>query len=115
MPDSKPSALLSRPTEDQRKWLELGIEQPGGKLPSPDAKGTRIEESILDACLKAGWVEQWMYNPLKPDWKVCRLTESGRAALSRDAVIRVDFTKWQRDSSECATGNDESILGAKVS
>jgi hypothetical protein len=99
MPDSKPSALLTRPNEDQRKWLEMGADEPGGKLPSVDASGIRIEETVIDACLKAGWVEQWMYNPLKPNSKVCRLTNSGRDAMSRDQVIRVDFTKWQRDDS----------------
>ena len=71
----------SRITEDQRKWLQAGLTQPGGKLPNFDALGARVADNVIDTCLQNGWAEQWMYNPLKPDWKVCRLTDAGRAYL----------------------------------
>lgn len=93
------SPTVSRISEDQRKWLQLGLTQPGGKLPNSDAQGERISDDVIDACLQAGLVEQWMYNPLKPNWKVCRLTDAGRAVLSKDQIIRVDFSRWQRDDS----------------
>jgi len=89
----------SRITEDQRKWLQAGLTQPGGKLPNFDALGARVADNVIDTCLQNGWAEQWMYNPLKPDWKVCRLTDAGRAAMNKDQIIRVDFSRWQRDDS----------------
>jgi hypothetical protein len=31
-----------------------------------------------------GWAEPWFSNPLKPDWLVCKLTDTGRALLAHN-------------------------------
>ena len=69
------------PTEGQRKWLERGLEQPGGKRPLFDSLGRKVSERTVTSCVEKGWAEQWFKNPLKPDWIVCKLTEAGRKAV----------------------------------
>ncbi len=66
------------PSRAQLRWLGRGLSQPGGKLPLFDRRGQRVGDSLVRACLEAGWAEPWFSNPLKPDWLVCRLTETGR-------------------------------------
>ncbi len=70
-----------RLTEAQRRWLERGLEQPGGKLPLFDEHGQRYDPRMIRSAIEHGFVEPWFSNPIKPDWLVCRLTEKGRAAL----------------------------------
>ena len=72
------------PSAKQRDWLMRGMDQAGGKLPLFDEDGQRYNERTIKSCLKEGWAEPWFANPIKPDWLVCRLTESGRQALTRD-------------------------------
>ena len=72
------------PTDVQKAWLVRGLTQPGGKLPLFDDAGKRIDTRTIRACIDQGWAEPWFANPLKPDWLVCRLTDSGRAVASRD-------------------------------
>ena len=67
-----------RATNAQIKWLQRGLEQPGGKLPLFDRVGQKISEQTVRSCIRNGWAEPWFNNPIKPDWLVCRLTESGR-------------------------------------
>lgn len=71
-----------RPTGAQRRYLSLGLDQPGGKLPLFDKNGQRIHARTIESCLAHGWCEPWFRNPVKPDWLVCRLTDLGRAALN---------------------------------
>lgn len=71
------------PSRAQLRWLARGLDQPGGKLPLFDRKGQRVSDSLVRACLAAGWAEPWFNNPLKPDWLVCRLTPAGRAEAAR--------------------------------
>lgn len=87
---AKPRRSSSRsiPSDVQGAWLRRGLDQPGGKLPLFDERGQRVKKPTVEACLKAGWAERWFENPLKPDWLVCRLTETGRSAL--DGHGRVD-------------------------
>lgn len=59
-------------------YLRRGLSQPGGKLPLFDLDGQKLEASVVRRCLERGWAEPWFNNPLKPDWLVCKLTESGR-------------------------------------
>ncbi len=73
--------VLRRPSAAQRRYLERGLDQPGGKLPLFDEEGQRIDPRTVRACLEAGWAEPWARNPIKPDWLVCRLTPAGRAVL----------------------------------
>ena len=68
-----------QPTDRQRAWLTRGLAQAGGKLPLFDADGQRIDPRTIRACIQNGWAQPWFLNPLKPDWLVCRLTDTGRA------------------------------------
>ena len=70
------------PSSIQLAWLRRGLDQPGGKLPLFDGDGKKIDPRTIRRCLDAGWAEPWFANPVKPDWLVCRLTESGRALAS---------------------------------
>lgn len=71
------------PTAAQRRYLERGIGQPGGKLPLFDADGGLIGTRTIESCIANGWAERWFANPVKPDWLVCRLTVEGRRVLAR--------------------------------
>lgn len=70
-----------RPTEPQRRYLERGLSQPGGKLPLFYADGREVPKRTIQVCLANGWAEPWIRNPIKPEWLVCRLTERGRTVL----------------------------------
>lgn len=59
-------------------YLRRGLVQPGGKLPLFDLDGQAIAPEVVQGCLERGWAEPWFNNPLKPDWLVCKLTETGR-------------------------------------
>jgi hypothetical protein len=81
---SKRTAMGGRPTATQRRWLMRGLSQPGGKLPLFDEIGKRVSDQTIKSCLEKGWVEPWFANPIKPEWLVCKLTESGRALLESE-------------------------------
>lgn len=66
------------PSNAQRAWLRRGLAQPGGKLPLFDKQGQNVSPRLVRTCLEKGWAEPWFSNPLKPDWLVCKLTETGR-------------------------------------
>ena len=70
-----------RPTEAQRRYLERGLTEPGGKLPLFDREGRAVPRRTVESCLAHGWAERWLENPIKPDWLVCRLTPAGQAVL----------------------------------
>jgi hypothetical protein len=70
-----------RPTEPQRRYLQRGLAEPGGKLPLFDRDGRAVAPRTVEACVAHGWAEPWFQNPLKPDWLVCRLTPKGYAAF----------------------------------
>jgi hypothetical protein len=76
-------AVAIRPTEPQRRYLERGLSQPGGKLPLFDSDGREVAPRTVQACVGNGWAEPWFSNPIKPDWLVCRLTPKGYAVLGR--------------------------------
>ena len=78
--------MAVRPTPAQRRYLERGLSQPGGKLPLFDADGQQIAIQTVRTCIEHGWAEPWFANPLKPDWLVCKLTDTGRAILGRSAA-----------------------------
>ena len=71
----------ARPTDAQRRYLERGLDQPGGKLPLFDHRGQRVNPQTVRACIDHGWAEPWFRNPMKPDWLVCKLTERGRSLV----------------------------------
>jgi hypothetical protein len=77
------NAAIVRPTKAQRRYLERGLSEPGGKLPLFDREGREVVRKTIEACLAHGWAESWVQNPIKPDWLVCRLTPSGFRALGR--------------------------------
>jgi hypothetical protein len=70
-----------RPTEPQRRYLERGLSEPGGKLPLFDRDGRQVPRKTIDACLAHGWAEPWTANPIKSDWLVCKLTSAGYRVL----------------------------------
>lgn len=74
----------TRPTDAQRRWLARGLDQPGGKLPLFDGDGQQVDPRTIQSCLRQGWAEPWIANPIKPDWLVCRLTETGRRVLGAE-------------------------------
>jgi hypothetical protein len=74
-----------RPTLPQRRYLERGLDQPGGKLPLFDRDGREVPRKTIEACLTHGWAEAWTRNPIKPEWLVCRLTPAGYRVLGREA------------------------------
>lgn len=67
-----------KPSSAQKRYLRLGLGQAGGKLPLFDENGQRIDPRTINSCLTQGWCEPWFKNPIKPDWRVCRLTDAGR-------------------------------------
>jgi len=71
-------ATRNGPTRAQQAWLKRGLGQPGGKLPLFDRNGQSVSPRLVRACLEKGWAEPWFSNPLKPDWLVCKPTETGR-------------------------------------
>jgi len=73
-----------KPTPAQRRWLQSGLAQPGGKLPLFDEDGQRIPTGTIRSCLRQGWAEPWFTNPLKPDWVVCKLTHLGRVVAEEN-------------------------------
>ena len=75
------AAAEVRPTEPQRRYLERGLTQAGGKLPLFDRDGRQVPRKTIEACIAHGWAEPWTVNPIKPDWLVCRLTPMGYRAL----------------------------------
>ncbi len=78
----EPAASL-RPTEPQRRYLERGLSQPGGKLPLFYPDGREVPPRTVQACVANGWAEPWLPNPIKPEWLVCRLTDKGRKVLGQ--------------------------------
>jgi len=72
----------ARPNPAQRRYLNRGMTQPGGKLPLFDEDGQHFHPALIRACIAHGWAEPWFGNPLKPDWLICKLTEKGRRAVS---------------------------------
>lgn len=80
-PGGVPPAEVARPTEPQRRYLERGLAQPGGKLPLFDRDGRQVPRKTVEACIAHGWAEAWTANPIKPDWLVCRLTSAGYRVL----------------------------------
>lgn len=74
---------IARPSPSQKIWLIRGLEQPGGKLPLFNLEGQKISSRTVKSCIQQGWAEPWFKNPIKPDWLVCKITESGRTILQK--------------------------------
>ena len=77
------NAAVLRPTDAQLRYLQRGLNEPGGKLPLFDAEGREVPKKTIEACIAHGWAEAWFKNPIKPDWLVCRLTPLGYRALGQ--------------------------------
>src|ERR1700744_1462301 len=86
--DTKAGAL--GPSGAQRRYLEGGLEQAGGKLPLFDRDGREVPKKTVQACIAHGWAEAWTRNPIKPEWLVCRLTAAGYQILGRTPPARDD-------------------------
>ena len=72
------------PSKAQMAYLKRGVDQAGGKLPLFDLQGQKYPERTIRSCIDNGWAEPWFHNPLKPDWLVCKLTDSGRSVVAED-------------------------------
>ncbi|MDB3954053.1 hypothetical protein N9452_09250 [Alphaproteobacteria bacterium] len=72
-----------RPTQGQIDWLRRGLKQPGGKLPLFDHLGQKVSDRTVQSCIQQGWAETWFDNPIKPDWLICKLTDTGRALADK--------------------------------
>jgi hypothetical protein len=72
------------PSGPQRRYLERGLQEAGGKLPLFDERGREIPRRTIESCIAHGWAELWGTNPVKPDWLVCRLTEAGYRVLGHE-------------------------------
>jgi hypothetical protein len=77
-------AAAVRPSEAQRRYLERGLTEPGGKLPLFDREGREVPKRTIESCLAQGWAAPWAANPVRPDWLVCRLTSAGYRALGAE-------------------------------
>ena len=44
-----------RPSEAQRRYLERGLTQPGGKLPLFDRDGREVSRKTIESCVAHGW------------------------------------------------------------
>jgi hypothetical protein len=86
--DEDTNAAAVRPSGAQRRYLERGLEQPGGKLPLFDRDGREVPKKTVQACIAHGWAEPWTRNPIKPEWLVCRLTAAGYQVLGRPVPPR---------------------------
>ena len=82
-----------RPTAAQRRYLQRGLTQAGGKLPLFDEDGQQVNPQTVHSCIERGWASPWFANPLKPDWLVCRITDEGRLALGAEPVGDVPETE----------------------
>jgi hypothetical protein len=72
----------AKPSATQLKYLKMGVNQAGCKLPLFDAEGQEIKPATIRSCIEKGWAEPWFNNPIKPNWLVCKLTEAGKKAIS---------------------------------
>ena len=86
--DPKPWHSDAGGSEAQRRYLQRGAAQPGGKLPLFDEDGQEIPKVTIRACISHGWAEPWSANPIHPDWLVCRLTDEGYRVLGLDPARR---------------------------
>jgi hypothetical protein len=73
---------LHVPSEAQRRYLQRGLAQAGGKLPLFDEIGQEIPRRTIEICIEHGWAEPWIKN--RPDWPICRLTAAGYRVLGEE-------------------------------
>lgn len=71
---------VGKPSAAQMRYLRLGLNQAGGKLPLFDSDGQEISPKTIRSCVAKGWAEPWFDNPAMPNWLVCKLTDAGRKA-----------------------------------
>ena len=56
-----------RPSAVQRRYLERGVAEPGGKLPLFDPGGREIGAATVRTCIREGWAEPSFANPTQPE------------------------------------------------
>lgn len=89
-------AERARPSEAQRRYLERGLVEPGGKLPLFDREGREIPHRTVETCIAHGWAEPWFANPLNPAWLVCKLTPAGYRVLEHFPPAHPDASSAPR-------------------
>jgi hypothetical protein len=78
-----------RPTDAQRRYLQRGLAEPGGKLPLFDRDGREVPRKTVESCVQHGWAAPWVANPVNPSWLVCRLTEAGYRVLGAEPPVSI--------------------------
>ena len=58
-PSADRLAVARRPTPAQRRYLERGLTQPGGKLPLFDRNGREVAKQTIESCIAQGWAVPW--------------------------------------------------------
>ena len=91
-----------RPSEAQRRYLERGLTQAGGKLPLFDRDGREVSRKTIESCVAHGWATPWVHNPIKPDWLVCRLTAAGYRVLGGEPPSEPAAARGPRDGDSSA-------------
>ena len=87
--DAVNSRKATPPNETQLRWLQRGLTEPGGKLPLFDRIGQKVSDQTVRSCIRHGWSEPWFNNPIKQDWSICRITDTGRR-IAADAPTEPD-------------------------
>lgn len=103
-----------RPSRAQKAWLRRGLDQPGGKLPLFNLEGQEYSARTIRSCIEQGWAEPWFNNPLKPDWLVCKLTDSGRLIVSlpdaEPKKMRAEVSKKQAETINGTVQSQISLI-----
>ena len=55
-----------RPSEAQRRYLERGLTQAGGKLPLFDLQGREVARKTVESCVAHGWATPGSTIPSSP-------------------------------------------------
>src|SRR5262249_36050729 len=70
-----------RPSEAQRRYLERGLTQAGGKLPLFDRDGREVSRKTIESCVPPVWAPLGVPTPTKRAWLVSPLPPAGYRVL----------------------------------
>jgi len=73
---------------DMRAWLSGGADRADGRLALFDQFADPIDKQVIKSAIASGLAEPWFASPMRPQWTVCRLTQTGRDFLARPARTR---------------------------
>lgn len=79
-PNTNAARLKGRVSVAEHSYLMMGLDHRDGRLPLFDAHGQEVRASIIKSCAEKGFIEPWFANPMRPKWRVYRLTNLGTQA-----------------------------------